>query len=66
MNANTLSTEYQNGVEEFIKFVVEHVNEVNRIKRPCIRCDCLDKVSVEVLRDHLFINGNNKGHTRQI
>lgn len=32
MFANNLTSEYDNGVEEFIKFVVEHVDNVNRIK----------------------------------
>ena len=49
MNANRLSTEYWNGVEEFIKFVVEHANNPNRIKCSRIRCGYLNKVPVEVL-----------------
>ena len=52
--------------EEFIKFAVEHANNSNRIKYQCIRCDCLDKVTVKILRDHLFIYEIYKGYRRWI
>ena len=57
MDANRLSTEYWNDVEEFIKFAVERANNSNRIKCSCIRCDCLENITVEVLRDHLSLMG---------
>ena len=63
MDANRLSTKYLNGVDEFIKFVVEHANNSNRIKCLWIRCRCLDKVMAEVLRDHLFIYEIDKDYT---
>ena len=61
-----LSTEYEKGVEEFINFVVEHADNPNRINYPCIKCGCLDKVTVEVLRDHSFINEFDTSYTRWI
>jgi len=66
MDANKLSIEYWNGVEEFIKFVVKRANNPNRIKDPCIRCGCLENITVEVLRDHLVISGIDKGYIRWI
>ena len=66
MSVNRLSTEYWNGVEKFIKFVIEHANRANRIKYFCIRCGCLDKVTIEILKDHLFINEIDKGYTKWI
>ena len=66
MNINRLSTEYWNGVEEFIKFAVERVNNPNRIKYPCISCGCLENVTVEVLKNYLFVNGIDKDYTRWI
>ena len=66
MDTNRLSIEYWNGVEEFIKFVVERANNPNRIKCLCIRWGCLENVTVEVLRDYLFINGIDKDYTRWI
>jgi len=60
MNANRLSIEYWNDVEEFIKFIVEHANGAKRIKCPYIRCGCLEKVMIEVLKDYLFISGLTK------
>ena len=32
----------------------------------CIKCGCLDKVTVELLKDHLFINGFDTSYTRWI
>ena len=52
IRTNRLSTEYEKGVEEFINFVIEHANNLNRINCPCIKCDFPNKVTVEVLRDH--------------
>ena len=66
MDANRLSTKYWNGVEEFIKFTVKCANNLYRIKCPRIKCDCLENVTVEILRDYLFINENDKGYTRWI
>jgi len=66
MNANRLSTEYWNDVEEFIKFDIERANNPNHIKCTCVRWGRLKNVTVEVLRDHLFVNGIDKGYTRWI
>ena len=66
MDANRLNTEYWNGVEEFIKFVIERANKANRVKYPCIRCGWLDKVTIEVLKNHLFFNWIYKGYTKWI
>ena len=51
---------------EFIRFVVERVNNSNRIKCPCIRCGCLENVTVKVLSGYLFFNRIDKGYTRWI
>ena len=66
MIAIRLSPEYQNGVEEFIKFAIERADNPNRIKCPYIRCDCLENITVEILKDDLFVNGIDKGYTRWI
>ena len=58
IRANRLSKEYKKGVKEFINFVIE------RADNPCIKCSCLGKVTIEVLRDHLFINGFDTSYTR--
>ena len=63
MIANRFSPEYWNSVEEFIKFVVEHADNPNHIKCPCIKCVCVDKVTIEVLKDHLFINEIDQNYT---
>ena len=61
-----LRTEYEKSIEKFINFVVEHADNHNRINCLCIKCGCLDKVTVEVLRDYLFINKFDTSYTRWI
>ena len=61
-----LSTEYEKDVEEFINFVVNHADNPNSINCSYIKCGCLDKFTVEILRDHLFVNGIDKGYKRRI
>src|ERR1700734_3679604 len=63
MFANRLSPEYENGVNKFIDFAQRLTDNPNRIKCPCIRCGCIEKVTVEVLKSHLFINGIDKSYT---
>ena len=57
MLVNRLTNKYENGVEEFIMFVVEYADNPNHIKCQCVRCGCLYKVTVRVLRDYLIFNG---------
>jgi len=66
IRADRLSTKYEKGVVEFIKFVVERADNPNRINCLCIRCDYLNKVIIIALRDHLFINGIDISYTRWI
>ena len=54
------------GAMVVVKSTVEHANNPNHINGPCIRYGCLENVTVEVLRDYLFINGFDKGYTRWI
>jgi len=54
------------GVEEFINFVIKYADNSNCINCSCIKYDCLDKVTVEILRDHLFINKFDISYTRWI
>ena len=66
IRADRLSIEYEKGIEEFINFVVEHADYPNCVNCLCIKCGCLDEVTVEVLRDHLFINEFDTSYTRWI
>jgi hypothetical protein len=63
MFANRLSIKYGNGVEEFIKFARTSADNHNRIKCPCIRCSCIEKVKEKVLRDHLIVYGIDRSYT---
>ena len=63
MDANRLSTECWNDIEEFIKFVVECANNPNRIKCLCIQCFALRMLQMNY---HLFVNMIDKCYTRWI
>ena len=64
IHAHRLTAEYGNGVKKFIKFAVERADNPNHIRHMCIRC--VDKVTIDKLRDHLFIYGICKSYTRWI
>src|ERR1043165_9765948 len=60
MCADRLSKEYENGVLEFVKFVVEHVEDPNRMKCPCLGwcyvtdtydCDRVDEIAEALEED---------------
>jgi len=53
-------------VVKFIKFAIERANNHNHIKLFMHKISLPWKVTVEVLRDHLFINGIDKGYTKWI
>ena len=66
IRTDRLSTEYEKGVEEFFNFVVEHADNPNRVNCPYVKCGCLDKVTVEILRDYFFNNGFDTSYPRWI
>lgn len=62
MSANRMSKEYEDGVKEFVEFVVEHADDHNNIKCPCLKC-CFSEISVDELQDHLVCNGIDQSYT---
>ena len=62
-SANRLSKEYENGILEFIKFVVEHAEDANRMKCPCLGYCYVGRVDAVGLESHLLSNGIDRSYT---
>ena len=58
-----LSKEYENGVLEFVKFAVEHAEDPNRMKCPCLGCCYVDRVDAYGLKSHLLMHGIDRSYT---
>ncbi|KAK7244185.1 hypothetical protein RIF29_39003 [Crotalaria pallida] len=63
MFANRLSTEYEEGVKEFIRFAVEYAENPSEIICPCLGCCHRERVSEDELEDHLVCNGIDQSYT---
>jgi len=63
MFAHRFSKEYENGVEEFVKFVVKHVTDRNRIIRPCLGCCYGKRVNGDLLQNYLLGNEIDRSYT---
>jgi hypothetical protein len=57
MSANRLSKVYEDGVNEFVKFAVEHAEHPSKIIFPCTKCGFLKCANAEGLLDHLICYG---------
>lgn len=66
MNASRISREYSDGVEEFIRFAVQHADDPLRIFCPCKRCCNTTKINPKEIKNHLFIHGIDRGYTKWI
>ena len=65
MSANRLSKECRDGVQDFIRFVVQHEEELDlsRIVCPCLSCCYVGRVNVQELEEHLVSNGIDQSYT---
>ena len=64
INANHFSKEYRDGVQEFIRFAVEHVEfRNNKIICPCLSCCYSNRVTVAELEGHLVSYGIDQSYT---
>ena len=62
MSANRLSKDYENGVLEFVKFAVQHVEDPSRMKCPCLGCCYVGKVDADGLKSHLLRHGIDRSY----
>ncbi|KAL3622591.1 hypothetical protein CASFOL_034002 [Castilleja foliolosa] len=69
INKNRTSVEYENGVEEFLKFASSRVSASNgdgRYYCPCVKCLNDKLFFVREIREHVICDGFNKKYTRWI
>ena len=64
MRCDRTSSEYIDGVKEFVEFAAAHACDVNNIVCPCIRCLNGKRVDPMDLLNHLICNGIDQSYTR--
>ncbi|XP_073153118.1 uncharacterized protein [Henckelia pumila] len=57
MSKSRLSSEYEHGVESFLKFAIKNAEDREAISCPCTKCGNLKKKKVETIRAHMYSNG---------
>jgi len=62
MGKNRLSREYELGIETFIAFGLRHNNGSNLIRCPCLKCGNRISKEVEIVRNHLYVNGIDQSY----
>ena len=62
MIVDQLSKEYENGVLEFVKFVVEHVKDSSQMKCPCLGCCYVGRVDADGFKSHLLMRGIDRSY----
>jgi hypothetical protein len=57
---------YSKGVEQFIRMARGHVDELNRIKCPCCKCENRYYKPIDMVEDDLFINEIDMNYTQWV
>src|ERR1051325_8806290 len=60
---NRFSKDYENRVSEFVKFVVAHAKDPNRMTCPCLYCSYGNRVDAVQLASHLIRYGIDRSYT---
>lgn len=60
------SLEFEIGVEKFLIYAEENAEDVKRIPCPCARCANFKKLSVKIIRGHIYENGFCLGYVNWI
>ena len=58
------SREYEEGVEYFINFALQHCSNQSSIRCPCMRCGNLIHHTPNKIREHMFFNGIDHSYHR--
>ncbi len=67
IHASRLSAEYSQGIDSFVEFAKNNDPDYKgAMKCPCKKCVCIKFLRVEVVREHLVINGFDTGYTKWI
>ncbi|RVW18016.1 hypothetical protein CK203_112664 [Vitis vinifera] len=62
MSKDRMSREYEEGVEYFINFALEHCPNQSGIRCPCMRCGNLIHHTPNKIREHMFFNGIDQSY----
>ncbi|RVW53301.1 hypothetical protein CK203_088512 [Vitis vinifera] len=62
MSKDRMSREYEEGVEYFINFALEHCPNQRGIRCPCMRCGNLIHHTPNKIREHMFFNGIDQSY----
>ena len=62
MSKDRMSREYEEGVEYFINFALEHCPNQSGIRCPCMRCGNLIHHIPNKIREHMFFNGIDQSY----
>ena len=61
---NSLSKEYQKGIDNFIEYAKQYVDDDGLIRCPCRRCHNSGFISYDTMTYHLRINGFYNDYTK--
>ncbi|XP_062103991.1 uncharacterized protein LOC133815129 [Humulus lupulus] len=61
-----LSKEYEEGVDNFIKFALENTTDPSRVHCPCRKCSNLKKLDIMEIKSHLYFNGMDQTYVKWI
>ncbi|KAI5343546.1 hypothetical protein L3X38_011422 [Prunus dulcis] len=62
MHADIRSKAYELGVQRFLNFVVENLENTTHIHCPCVKCGNIRLFGVGMIRDHLYFNGIDQSY----
>ncbi|KAL6315678.1 hypothetical protein AAG906_005769 [Vitis piasezkii] len=62
MSEDRMSQEYEEGVEYYINFALEHCPNQSRIRYPCMQCGNLIHHTPNKIREHMFFNGIDQSY----
>lgn len=63
---NRLTREYRLGVESFMQFAKQNVDDLNAMSCPCVACGNLRRLKFDQVRAHLLWKGMDKLYTKWI
>lgn len=67
MCSDRRSVEFDNGVEEFIKFSIEHIKNFCGVLRcPCLKCGNCKEYNINIVKEHLYFNGIDVSYKKWI
>ncbi len=67
IHASRLSDEYSQGIDSFVEFNKNNDPDYKgEMRCPCKKCVCIKWLGVDLVKEHIVINGFAKGYTKWI